>query len=264
MLSRPHIVAMDNQEAQIQVVDDVPYVTGTSTSIAGQVTTQVAREEVGITLQVTPQINPDGYVRMEINQEVSDFTDSTVAVGPGVNAPVFFRRLAETTVTVRDGETIVLGGLITSRKENSETKVPIVGDVPILGALFRSQDDQVRQTELLVILTPRVIRSVEDFRENSLVQRDRTGTLPIEVLTNPLMNRLQVDPEELRPPENEGAFGPFRRPTSEEMPYSREFPPAGDLPIRPRRDDLPAAPEVNRRPTYDLPLPASYRVRSGA
>ncbi len=191
VLSRPQIVAMDNKEARIDISDDVPYVTGTQTSSTGQISTSVSREKVGITLEVTPQINPDGFVRMEILQKVSDLTGSTVDVGQGVTSPIFFTREAETTITVKDNETVVLGGLITSRKENREQKIPILGDVPGLGLLFRNQNDTSRRTELLVVLTPHVLRSVEDYRDLSTRERDYTGLIPPETLADPLLQSLR-------------------------------------------------------------------------
>jgi general secretion pathway protein D len=198
VLSRPQIIAMDNQEASIEVTNDYPYVNSTSTSIAGQITTSVSREEIGIKLNVTPQINPDGFVRMHVVQEVSDFTGSTVDVGQGVTAPVFFKRITDTFVTVKDGETVVLGGLIQSREEKREQKVPIVGDIPGVGILFRNMHDETRHSELLVILTPRVVRTIEDYRELSIQERDRTGILPDDMLMNPLMNGLRMKPDEMR------------------------------------------------------------------
>jgi len=209
ILSRPQIVAMDNQEARIEISNNVPYVSQSSITAGGVVQTSVSREDIGIILEVTPHINPDGFVRMEIRQEVSDITGSTVDIGQGITAPIFFKREAETVVTVKNNETIVLGGLITSRDEVREQKVPILGDVPVLGLLFRNQSLQTSHTELLVILTPRVLRTVEDYRELSIQERDRTGELPDEVLKNELMNALQVSPEELAPAESEGLLGPF-------------------------------------------------------
>ncbi len=209
VLSRPQIVAMDNQEAEIEIVNDVPIVTQTSTSIAGQVTSTVQREQVGIRLTVTPQINPDGFVRMEIEQEVSDVTGSNVDVGQGITQPVFFRRRTNTTVTVKDNETVVLGGLITTRAEQREQKVPILGDVPVLGMLFRNNRTTNQRTELLVILTPHVIRSAEDYRELSIHERDEVTRLPDEVVTSPLMQSLRVKPENLHPSTEEGELGPF-------------------------------------------------------
>ncbi|MFQ5805202.1 MAG: type II secretion system protein GspD, partial [Phycisphaerae bacterium] len=208
ILSRPQIVAMDNQEARIEITNDVPYVTGLTT-VAGQVTTSVGRQDVGIILEVTPHINPDGFVRMEIRQEVSDITGSTIDIGGGATSPIFFKREAETVVTVKDNETVVLGGLITSRDEVREQKVPILGDIPLLGVLFSNRQVETSHTELLVILTPRVLRTLDDYRELSMQERDRTGELPDAVLTNELMNALRVSPEELAPTEGEDLLGPF-------------------------------------------------------
>jgi len=160
VLSRPQIIAMDNKLAKIDISDDVPYVTGSQTSTTGQISTSVGRKSVGIVLEVTPQINPDGFVSMEVKQEVSDLTDSTISVGPGVTSPVFFTRKAESNIMVKDNETVELGGLITSRSQQREQKVPILGDLPGLGALFRYQNDSSKRTELLIVLTPRVLRTV--------------------------------------------------------------------------------------------------------
>jgi type II secretion system protein D len=180
VLSRPHIVAMDNQEASIEVTDSIPYLSGSATTIGGSVQTVVSRQDVGIKLHVTPQINPDGFVRMEIRQEVSDLSTSTISVGPGVTAPIFNQRVAETVVTVQDNETVVLGGLIQTRDSRGEQKVPLVGDIPILGPLFRFQNQEQRRSELLVILTPRVIRTIDDYRQLSVQERDESA-LPDEV-----------------------------------------------------------------------------------
>ncbi|MBU0617638.1 MAG: hypothetical protein KKI02_07965, partial [Planctomycetes bacterium] len=209
ILSRPQIVAMDNQEARIEIINDVPYPAGTSAGIGGIITTNVQRKDVGIKLVVTPHINPDGFVRMEIVQEVSDITGSTVDVGQGITSPIFFKREAETVVTVKDNETVVLGGLITSREEVREQKVPILGDIPILGSLFSNRNNETSRTELLVILTPRVVRTVEDYRDLSAQERDLTGELPDAVLTSELMRGLRVSPEDLKPRASEGQLGPF-------------------------------------------------------
>lgn len=249
VLSRPQIIAMDNQQAVIDISNDVPYVTGTSTTTGGQITTSVSREKVGIRLEVTPQINPDGYVRMEITQEVSDLTDSTVPVAPGVNAPIFFTRELTTVVTVRDNETVVLGGLITSRDSTTENKIPLVGDIPILGRLFTYTNNQAERRELLLVLTPRVVRTPEDYRELSIQERDRTGMIPRDVLTHPLMNGLRVSPEDLPAAETGRELGPF---------------PAEDqtLPAGPSEDEY--GPQPGGRPgqappaedssSYDVPI----------
>jgi type II secretory pathway component GspD/PulD (secretin) len=249
VLSRPQIMAMDNQEAIINVSDNVPYVSGTQTSSTGQISTQVNRRDVGIVLTVTPQINPEGFVRMHVRQEVNEISGSTIDVGQGVTSPIFFVREAETDLMVRDNETIVLGGLIETRNENREQKVPILGDIPGLGLLFRNQNDSQQRAELLIVLTPHVIRSPEEFRELSIAEVGNMELIPAESLSDELMQGLQVHLDEFSEggeyaiPE-EGAAPPPAAPAEE---------PAEEVygPVRPalhpdRREDL----DPN---SYDVP-----------
>ncbi len=246
VLSRPEIVAMDNKEASIDISNDVPYVNGTQTSSTGQIATSVARQKVGIKLKVTPQINPDGFVRMEVEQEVSDLTGSTVDVGPGVTSPIFFTRNAKTTITVMDSETVVLGGLITSRVENREQKVPLVGDIPGLGMIFRNQSDDTKRTELLLVLTPRVVRTPEEYHDMSIVERDRLQLIDKDALSDPLMQNLQIKGDGQEP-----ATIPVRReaaPADENLAPTEEeygpFQPAMHGALMPAEDPN----------SYDLPL----------
>jgi type II secretion system protein D len=247
VLSRPQIVAMDNQDSSIKITRDVPYPSGTAT-VAGQTTTTVARQDVGITLEVTPHINPDGFVRMEIRQEVSDLTGSTVDIGPGVTAPIFFKREAETVVTVRDNETVVLGGLITRREETREQKVPIVGDIPILGLAFRNDQTTTERTELLIILTPHVVRTVEDYRDLSIRERDQAKVLPPEFRTEELMQGLRVDPAELAPADQPGVL----RATPPPVEPAPVTPPKTDEYGPPRPTGSNGAPAGSA--SYDVPL----------
>jgi type II secretion system protein D len=259
VLSRPQIVAMDNQEAVINVSNSVPYVTGTQTSTTGQISTSVSRQDVGVKLTVTPQINPDGYVRMELEQEVSDQTGSTVDVGPGVTAPVFFTREAQTTVTVKDGETIVLGGLITSRRENREQKVPIIGDIPGLGLLFRNQNDDTSRNELLIVLTPHVIRDVKDFRNVSVAERDQISLIREDTLSSELMGRLKKENEDLRAADDQIDDGLVPR----ETPGDRDD--AGSEQYGPLRPALRPTPEMMKGlvdpDSYDVPVALARRNR---
>jgi type II secretory pathway component GspD/PulD (secretin) len=202
-------MALDNQEANIEIINREPIITGT-TEFSGQTTTQTGYEEVGIKLTVTPHINPDGFVRMEVVQEVSDVAGSST-LAAGVTLPRFLKRIAETVVTVKDNETVVLGGLIRKREQVSEAKVPILGDIPFLGLPFRADDRSSEHTELLVILTPRVVRSIEDYRELSEQERDRTGMIPDDVLTSPLMQGLRIEPENLVPRKSDDPIGAPRR-----------------------------------------------------
>ncbi len=232
VLSRPAIMAEDNQKASISIGQEVPFVRGVSILSDGRTQTNIDYEKVGIILDVTPFINPDGYVSLDVAPEISGITDSSVQVTEGIFAPIFNKRTAETTVTVKDGETIVIGGLITSEDENRETKVPILGDIPGLGNLFRATVTSKTKTELLIVLTPVVVRNEREARSMSEeVLSDGVRSDPL--LQSPLMKGLRMKPEnmplaptedepptedQLAPPANSGAearpirmeYGPSR------------------------------------------------------
>jgi type II secretory pathway component GspD/PulD (secretin) len=158
----------------------------------GQPQTQVGSQQVGIKLAVTPHITPDDFVTMEIAPEISSLSSSTVQITEGLSAPVYNTRTADTFITVKNGETIVIGGLIRNEKGTSETKVPFLGDIPILGLLFKTQVNTVSRDELLIVLTPRIVRTVEDARQISIQERDIGGDIPYESKRSPLWQGLQV------------------------------------------------------------------------
>jgi general secretion pathway protein D len=195
VLSRPSIMVADNEKANITVGTRVPVVQNVTVSTGGIVVPSVTYEKVGILLDVEPHINPDGYVNLSVKPTISDLGTSTVSVGSGINLPTFLERSAETVVTVRDGETIVIGGLIRTSDTSSENKMPIAGDIPILGNLFRATKRDRQKTELLIVLTPKVIRTEEEAHEISVKQRDQSGLLQ-KIRTSPLMDKLQVKPGE--------------------------------------------------------------------
>ncbi len=202
VLSRPTLLVQNNAEGTITIGDRVPIVTG-STSAGGQSSTTVNYEDVGIILNVTPHINPDGYVNLEINPEISQISNQSLQIAEGLNAAVFSERSAETTVTVKDGETVILGGLITENTDESTTKVPFLGDIPYLGELFKSHSTITNKTELLIVLTVSVLRTEEDLHYLSLQEMDRTGRFPERVKRSPLMQGLRITPDE-------DYFGPIR------------------------------------------------------
>lgn len=193
VLSRPSIMVADNEKANITVGQRVPVVNNVTVSTGGIVVPSVSYEKIGILLDVEPHINPDGYVNLAVKPTISDIGTSTVSVGSGINLPTFLERSAETVVTVRDGETIVIGGLIRSSDTTGETKVPVAGDIPFLGNLFRATTRQKQKTELLIVLTPKVIRTEDEAREISVKQRDQSGLLD-KIRMSPLMDALQVKP----------------------------------------------------------------------
>ncbi len=195
VLSRPTLLVENNEEAKITIGDRVPIVQGSTFTDAGNTSTQVQYEDVGIILEVVPHINPDGYVNLEVHPEISQISDSSVQLTEGLNATVFSERSAETVVTVKDGETVVIGGLITENERDTESKVPFFGDIPGLGVLFRSTRHQVRKTELLMVLTVNVLRNEDDLRSISVEQRDKSGLLD-DISRNPLMEGLRIRAED--------------------------------------------------------------------
>ncbi|MBN1491028.1 MAG: hypothetical protein JXA69_14030, partial [Phycisphaerae bacterium] len=227
VLSRPSIMVADNQEANITVGENVPVVERVSVTSGGVVVPQVNYRDVGILLDVEPHINADGYVNMHIMPEISSIGTSSVNVGSGVNLPIFNMRSADTWVTVRDGQTIVIGGLITTTEQEGENKVPVIGDIPWLGPLFRANRTETRKTELLIVLTPKVIRSEEEAHAISVQTRDETGFLD-RIRTNPLMEKLQVKPadDQLGPTGNEP--GGSLTPAAETEPKATEYGPVLD------------------------------------
>jgi len=162
VLSRPQILASDNQVAEINVGERVPFITNSRVTDEGSVFNTITYEDVGILLTVTPRINPDGFVRMEVAPEISSVSESTVEVSEGVSAIIVNSRKAETTATVQDGHTIVIGGLIRTDNTTVENKVPLLGDIPVLGWLFKEIRDVEDRKELLIVLTPHIINNVRD------------------------------------------------------------------------------------------------------
>jgi len=156
VLSRPYILASDNQQADIIVGQQVPFVTNTRTTESGQIINTIQYENVGIILYVTPHINPEGLVIMDVSPEISQLTGTTVPISEGLNAPVIATRSADSRIGIRDGQTVVIGGLMEDRKTNTVSKVPLLGDIPLLGALFTRDQLTKSKTELLIFLTPHV------------------------------------------------------------------------------------------------------------
>ena len=159
VLSNPSVMAANNEVANIQVGETIFIPESTTFYDTGTSNTQLQQREVGVSLEVTPSINPDGFVRLDIRPELSALSKQQDEPVPNVRTPRILSRTADTTVTVQDGQTIVLGGLIGERYEWIEDKVPFFGDLPIIGALFRSETEDMTRTELLIVITPHVIRS---------------------------------------------------------------------------------------------------------
>ncbi len=162
VLSRPSVTVNNNERAQINVGDDVGIVDGVTTFTDGNTQPILRREEVGVSIEVTPTISADGFVRLEIIPEISNVSNRTTQVSAGLETPIIARRRVDTVVTIMDGQTIVIGGLIQNSTEDRKTKVPILGHIPIIGKAFQTDQFNDVRTELLIILTPKVIRGAGD------------------------------------------------------------------------------------------------------
>jgi len=168
ILSTPQILTADNEEAEVRVAQNIPYQTrlDQGTEVTSRAISTFEYRDVGVTLRVTPQINQDRFVRMQIEQEVrSVVRDSTVdSAGNVILAPVTNVRSAKTTVIVKDGETVVLGGLIQDTERGDETRVPCLGNIPVIGWAFKTTSQRREKINLLVFLTPRIIENTEEAR----------------------------------------------------------------------------------------------------
>jgi len=196
VLSSPSVMAANNETAFIQVGETIRLPTDVSVTDAGRTLTSVAAEEIGVILNVTPSINPDGFVRMVISPEISNLSARTTRISEDFESPIITKRTAETTVTVFDGQTIVIGGLISDRFERRDRKVPLLGDIPFLGNLFRSMTEETTKTELLIVLTPHVIESPTNLRRiDDMTTReiDRL-TLPEELREGMQQRMMHTDP----------------------------------------------------------------------
>ncbi|MFH0954396.1 MAG: type II secretion system secretin GspD [Verrucomicrobiota bacterium] len=165
ILSTPVILTTDNTEAKIIVGEERPVVTTTSTSDAGQQTSSYEYRNIGINLTVTPRINPQRYVVMEISQTADNVGGFEVI--DGNNVPIITKREMQAQIAVPSRSTIALGGLVSTDRRKSRAKVPILGDIPVLGTLFRADTDKNNRTELLVLLTPYVLTSPEEARRET-------------------------------------------------------------------------------------------------
>jgi len=165
MLSNPRIVTLDNQEAMIEVVTLDPTPQWTYNRERGTyVMTNYRQEKYGIILKVTPQINKLGYVTLKIEPEVSEWLrDKTLVGGEGVEVevPVIYKQTTSTRVMVKDGNTLVIGGLIKTKNTEQIRKVPILGDIPILGFFFKHKAKRVEKKDLLIFITPRILTAPE-------------------------------------------------------------------------------------------------------
>jgi len=164
VLSTPQILTSDNEEAEIIVGENVPFISKRERDITttNTVLNSIERKDVGITLRLTPQITEGDYVKLDIYQEISALKDSSENILTSIG-PTTTKRSTKTSVVVKDGLTVVIGGLMQERDEESVSKMPLLGDIPVMGWLFKSKSVGKVKTNLLVFLTPHIVKESDEL-----------------------------------------------------------------------------------------------------
>jgi general secretion pathway protein D len=214
VLSTPHLLTTDNQEAEIVVASNIPFVTSTSQSTVSTLVS-IERKDVGITLRFTPQVSEGDKVTLKIFEEISAI-QPTVAAGlnPEQVGPTTSKRTAKTTVVVDSRQTIIIGGLFRDDVDSSEQKIPCLGDIPLLGKLFGRTIDNSRKTNLVIFLTPHIVRTAEDLKRI----KEQIGDQHQKFQSQQDITGPQVDPrrpvllEPAPPPSGTGGPPPARSP----------------------------------------------------
>ncbi len=190
VLSTPRIFTSNNVQAEINISQSVPFIVSQREDVNGNFIFNYSFQDVGIVLTVTPRITSNGMVALDVVQTANDLQGFTE-----FNAPIVNQRQAQTTVSVADGATIVLGGIMRSQVRSTTKKIPLLGDIPILGNLFKSTEKTEQKTELLVFLTPRIVRNPE---EADKLKQDQM---------NQLSKASQDQINKVRPPQTTGGTG---------------------------------------------------------
>jgi general secretion pathway protein D len=197
VLSSPELLVLDNQPARLQVGDSVPYLTGTTTVITAgdNVTNSINYQETGVILEILPHVNSGGLVTLDVSQEVSDI-DLAATSQTTIGSPTFSERKVRSRVSIQDGQTIGLAGLIRDNASRGNSGIPWLKDIPILGLAFSTQTDTRARTELLIMITPHVIQDqrtaralTDDLRQNlphAALVPQQLQSLPLSGNSNPL------------------------------------------------------------------------------
>jgi len=189
VLSRPSILARNNQPATITVGQSVPLVTSVSfNGLTGTPISAISYQSVGIILKVTPFINSEGMVEMIVSPQISELSDQSVALSAGVTAPVINMRSADTVVVTPDGQPVIIGGLMQKSKVQTDSKIPFLGDIPLLGYLFKHKVKHDSKTELIIFLTPHIVMAPAQLAALSSAERSKAELAP-KAFTEQELNR---------------------------------------------------------------------------
>ncbi len=179
ILSRPSVLTRNNQQATIMVGQSVPIITNSRVSDQTNTTINTVQyQDIGIILRVTPFITQEGLVEMIVSPEISSLSATTVPISNTVSSPVIDKRSADTVVVTPSDKTIVIGGLISTQTTDRDSKVPLLGDIPILGYAFKRKQKADVKTELLIFLTPHVIRTPDDMNAVTVEERGKLDLSP--------------------------------------------------------------------------------------
>lgn len=179
ILSRPSILTRNNQQATIMVGQSVPIITNSRVvDQTNSTINTVQYQDIGIILRVTPFITAEGLVEMIVSPEISGLSATTVPISNNVNVPVIDKRSADTVVVTPSDRTVVIGGLISTQSIDRDSKVPILGDIPVLGHAFKRRQKEDVKNELLIFLTPHVVPTADDLSKASAVERARLDLAP--------------------------------------------------------------------------------------
>lgn len=220
LLSTPSIMTLDNQEAKIVVGQNVPFITGSSTNTASGTSnpfTTIERQDVGITLKVVPHIGEGGAVRLEVEQEVS----AVVPSAEGIKSAdlITNKRSIKTTILADDAQTIVLGGLIQDDVKRTVSKVPLLGDIPLIGHLFRATSNTKTKRNLLVFLRPTLLKDSASTAELSQRHYDNIRSLQVSVSKSGKVTRLPENIEAVyqgyKPRQSEEQQAPSTQPVTQ-------------------------------------------------
>jgi general secretion pathway protein D len=218
VLSRPSILARNAQQATIVVGQQVPLITGVTFNTFGGSENSISYQNVGIILEVTPFINADGTVEMIVAPQISsvDATQSQAIAsttnGSAITAPYLDIRSANTVVVTPDGQTVIIGGLMQNSKTSTDSKIPVLGDIPLLGALFHHKISANSKSELLIFLTPYVVKTPADLAAMSVDERGRYDLSPKAFTEKTLNNYLDSSPPAIAPPAAVPAPNPMAAP----------------------------------------------------
>lgn len=220
ILSRPSILARNNQQATITIGQQVPLISGVTFDSFGNQRNAITYQSVGIILTVTPFITSEGMVEMIVSPEISSVSDSTVSFATGgtnnagsPSAPIINIRSADTVVVVPDGQTVVIGGLIQNVKAKTEQKVPILGDIPLLGLLFKHKKTSDEKKELLIFMTPYIINRPTEMAAHTDNERSK-AVISRKAFTEEDLNRfLDTVPEARDPAPVPPTFSPVPPPS---------------------------------------------------